>query len=247
MNNVCIPILLSTLAGLSTTVGACLILFTQKENKKMLAFALAFAAGVMVSISVLELIPEGYHGLIKNFTLMQTILIMVLTMLIGYGMTVFVEKKVVVVDSKLYKIGLISMIVLILHNIPEGIVTFMAGFTSISLGIKIAVAIALHNIPEGISIAFPIYYATGSKAKGIMYAFLSGLSEPLGAIATFLLLRPLINTTNLAIMFLLIAGIMLTIALRNLIPEAKRYNYPKLLFVSVSLGILVVMLSEFFL
>ena len=68
-------------------------------------------------------------------------------------------------DSKLYKIGIFSMLAIILHNIPEGIATFLTTNANAKLGITLAIAIALHNIPEGISISVPLYFGTGSKQK----------------------------------------------------------------------------------
>ena len=56
----------------------------------------------------------------------------------------------------------------------------MATLASPSLGIALAIAIALHNIPEGVCVSMPVYYATGSRVKGFLWAFLSGLSEPFG-------------------------------------------------------------------
>ena len=67
-----------------------------------------------------------------------------------------------------------------IHNFPEGIATFIVGLATPILGIALAVAIAVHNIPEGASVAIPIYYATGKKWKGLLWAFLSGISEPFG-------------------------------------------------------------------
>ncbi len=64
------------------------------------------------------------------------------------------------------------MLAIIIHNIPEGIATFMAGCSDSKLGITLTLAIALHNIPEGISISVPIYYATKSKKKGSFVYFL---------------------------------------------------------------------------
>lgn len=75
-----------------------------------------------------------------------------------------------------------------LHNFPEGLAAFMAALKDASLGIPIALAVALHNIPEGIAVAVPIYYATGDKKKAFLYSFLSGLAEPAGALAGFLIL-----------------------------------------------------------
>merc|ERR1711879_758766 len=56
-------------------------------------------------------------------------------------------------------------------------------------GITLAVAIAIHNIPEGLCVALPVYYATGSRHKGFFWALLSGLSEPIGAILGWALLK----------------------------------------------------------
>ena len=67
-----------------------------------------------------------------------------------------------------------------LHNFPEGMVTFVAALSSPSLGGALAIAIALHNIPEGMCVSMPVYYATGSRWKGFLWAFLSGVSEPIG-------------------------------------------------------------------
>lgn len=67
-----------------------------------------------------------------------------------------------------------------IHNFPEGLATFVAALSSPSLGAALAVAIALHNIPEGLCVAMPVYYATGKRWKGFLWAFLSGISEPFG-------------------------------------------------------------------
>ena len=77
-----------------------------------------------------------------------------------------------------------------IHNFPEGLATFVAALSSPSLGIALAIAIALHNIPEGVCVAMPVYYATGKKWKGFLWAFLSGISEPFGEsvyICTFII------------------------------------------------------------
>ena len=85
------------------------------------------------------------------------------------------------------------MIAIILHNVPEGIATFISSSKDISLGISLAIAITLHNIPEGISISIPIYYSTKSKFKALLYTFISGVSEPIGALIAYLFLSKYIN------------------------------------------------------
>ena len=87
------------------------------------------------------------------------------------------------------------MIAIILHNLPEGIATFVATSSDVKLGLSLAIAIAMHNIPEGISISVPIYYSTGSKKRAIFYTLVSALSEPLGALLAFIFLKNFINDT----------------------------------------------------
>lgn len=88
---------------------------------------------------------------------------------------------VVAPDKKnLMRMGVLTGLAIGLHNIPEGLATFIATLSSPSLGAALALAIALHNIPEGVCVSMPVYYATGSKVKAFLWSFLSGVSEPFG-------------------------------------------------------------------
>lgn len=100
----------------------------------------------------------------------------------------------------------------------------MSSVDNPTLGMTIAIAIALHNIPEGISVAVPIYYATGSRKRAFWYSFLSGLAEPIGAVVAYLLLRPFINQGVMGLVLAAVAGIMVFISLDQLIPNAKKYD-----------------------
>ena len=120
----------------------------------------------------------------------------------------------------------------------------MAGNTNMSLGISLTIAIALHNIPEGISIAVPIYYSTNSKFKAIFYTFMSGLSELFGAIITYVFLKPFINDFIMGILFSIIAGIMIHIALCELLPTSLNYKNSKLTKVFFILGMIFVFISQ---
>jgi len=126
--------------------------------------------------------------------------------------------------NNLFKVGIMSMIAIIIHNIPEGIVTFIVSDRNIMLGISICIAIALHNIPEGISIAIPINYATGSKKKALLYTFIASLSELVGAIIAWLFLSKYMNDIILGIIFSNICGVMMQIAFSKLLPTGNSYN-----------------------
>lgn len=86
---------------------------------------------------------------------------------------------------------------------------------------------------QGICVAVPVYYATGSRLKGFFWAFLSGVSEPIGGIFGWLLLSNM-GDIAYAIMFSVVAGMMVYISLNELIPTALKYD-PDNKFVGISL------------
>lgn len=255
INNSYFPIILSILAGLSTTLGAFIVFFSNSKNEKLIAFALAFSSGVMISISFTDLIPTAECSLIKYYDKFQGIIITLIFFIIGAIISMLIDKFIpeynenisVSKNSSLYKVGFVSTIALFLHNFPEGIATYVSAYQDTTLGIYVALAIALHNIPEGISIAMPIYYSTNSKGKAFKYTFLSGIAEPVGAILAFIFLKPYINEIILSILFLLVAGIMIFIAFEELIPKSKSYGYNFIYISSLILGICIIPISHIFL
>lgn len=251
MNSINMAFLLTTLAGLSTMLGVVPIFIKLKDENQIITASLAFAAGVMSCVSITDLIPESILMLENYYSGFITVVLVFLFLMIGIVVSSFIDKAFpstpVISNShvSLYKVGIISMVAIILHNLPEGIATFISTTKDTSLGISLAVAIALHNIPEGISISVPIYYSTKSKMKAIFYTFISAMSEPLGAILTYLFLFPFINNVVLGLLFAFIAGIMIQISLTELIPAAQNYSYPKITKIFFIIGV-IFMLVKFF-
>jgi ZIP family zinc transporter len=136
------------------------------------------------------------------------------------------EKKVDPMADKegLMRMGLMSALAIAIHNFPEGLATFAAALKDPALGIPIAVAVAIHNIPEGIAVSVPIYFSTGSKKKAFGYSFLSGLSEPVGALVGYLLLRQFFNDLTFGVLFAVVAGIMVYISIDELLPASEKYG-----------------------
>jgi len=146
-------------------------------------------------------------------------------------------------NKNLMRMGIFTAIAVALHNFPEGVATFIATLQDPSLGIPIAVAIAIHNIPEGIAVSIPIYYATGSRKKALIYSFLSGLAEPVGAGIGFLVLMPFLTETLFGILFASVAGIMVFISLDQLLPAAREYGEHHLSIYGLVGGMMVMALS----
>ena len=151
----------------------------------------------MICVSFTDLLPESISLLLKTHDKTSGFLIIflfiILGLLISWGIDKVIPENNNIQNKKLYKVGIFSMIAIIVHNIPEGIATFLSSTTNLTIGISLTIAIALHNIPEGISISVPVYGATGSKKKAIGYTLISGMAEPLGAILAFLFLKPIIT------------------------------------------------------
>jgi ZIP family zinc transporter len=125
---------------------------------------------------------------------------------------------------KLLRMGVFTALAITIHNFPEGMATFLAALEDPGLGLAIAIAIALHNIPEGISVSVPVYYATGSRRRAFAYSLLSGLAEPVGAAAGYLVLRTFLTPSVMGILFASVAGIMVYISLDELLPTSRAYG-----------------------
>lgn len=247
MQNITIPLILSTLAGLSTLIGAIPIFFKIKEKNlnKFISFCLSFSIAIMISISILDLIPTSFFEIVNFYGIGKTLIILLIAFIISYIIITYlsslVEKESKGID--LYKLGILNMIVLILHNLPEGIATFLSSYHSIDLGLRLSVAIMLHNIPEGISIAVPIYYATGSRRKAIKSTLISGLSEPLGAILAYVFLKRFVSELMISIVLIVVAGLMITLSIQEMLPRALKYKENKWIYLGLITGTILVILN----
>ncbi|MNM47041.1 Zinc transporter ZupT [compost metagenome] len=146
-------------------------------------------------------------------------------------------------DPKLLRMGIFTALAVGIHNFPEGLATFISALQQPSIAIPIAVAIAIHNIPEGIAVSVPVYYATGDRKKAFFYSFLSGLSEPIGALIGYLVLMPFINDFVFGIIFAGVAGIMVFISLDELLPSAQKYGEHHLSIYGLVAGMVVMAVS----
>jgi len=246
LDQLLVPLLLSFLAGISTTIGGLIAFFIKKFKTSYLSLILGFSVGVMIFISFVQFLMTS----IKNIGFLYAnvgffvgiVTIYLLDLLIPH---IYKEEKVRD-EHKLKKIGMLVALGIAIHNFPEGIAVLFSSLSNIKLGILVAVAIALHNIPEGISVSVPIYYATKSKRKAFWYSFLSGIAEPVGAIIALLLFYPFINGFNLNFMFAIVAGIMVFISLDELLPTCFRYKEYRIAILGLFIGMFVMSMGLYF-
>ncbi len=245
--NITIPLLISTIAGLSTLIGTFLIFLNIPKEKynKFITFCLAFSISIMICISIFDLIPESFFQYFSANGMTKSIILLIIAFIVSYIvitlLSTFINKETNQKD--LYKLGILNMIVLIMHNLPEGIATFLSSYQDINLGIKLAFAIMLHNIPEGIGIAIPIYYSTNNKKKAILYAFYSGIAEPIGGIIALIFLKNYISELMISMVLIVVAGLMITLSIQELLPKALKYNENKALITGLIVGLILVIIN----
>ncbi len=242
-------LILSTIAGMSTMLGGIIIFFKIKEKNinKFITFCLAFSIAIMIGISITDLIPTSFFTILYSYKILMSLFIIFSALFLGF-LTVFLINKIMNKENNsLYKLGILSMLALIVHNFPEGIATFIGSVSDVRLGLKLSLAIMFHNIPEGISIAVPIYYATKSKKKALLNTFLSGMAEPMGAILAYLFLSKYITNIMISITLLFVAGIMITLSIEEMLPKAISYQKHKYLYLGLCIGFLLIIINHFFL
>lgn len=276
MVRVLLALTVSLLAGLATSLGALVAMVPAMRRNSGLGVALSFAAGAMVTISVLEILPGTYDELAagrdawvaRGLTALSAAAGVVLVLILAgpwwhrlfgresgaqdggdaappaVGMTRGGAPTMAPSRASLRRSGILVAWVVALHNVPEGMGTFLATVSDPALGIALAVAIAIHNIPEGVAVAAPILAATGSRARAIGWATCAGLAELVGALLGLLLIQVVLPESMVPLAFGLIAGMMVTISLRELLPTARRLQ-PQLWWVGAGVvgGALVMVIS----
>ena len=231
--------LLSVVAGSATGIGGLIVILMQKVSNRFIAASMGFASGVMLLVSFLNLFHEAlnlisYLNVAIAFSIGSVLMIIVDTVLPHLELG---REENGVIKADMLKSGLLILIGITIHNIPEGVI-ISAGYSHLpELGTLIAVAVFFHNVPEGIATAVPLMSVGSGKRRVLLATMVSGLAEPFGALLGNTVL---LNASNEAIGFSLAfaAGVMTYITADELIPIAHEHGYKH----AVSSGILVGMI-----
>lgn len=255
----------SLIAGLSTSIGAGVVLCLQgAPSASQMAFALALAAGVMLTVSVVELFGPALFAASHRLEALAAALL---------GLGSFLLLKHLVPEPELtgykkdedhsvdvecgedaaqqefkgrqWRLALILTLALTAHNFPEGLAVAVSSLQSDQLGFIVMAAIAVHNIPEGIAIAMPVLDATNSRWRAMQMATLSGLAEPLGAFVAVTFIPPeLLKGRGMDILLCFVGGIMTSVALAELLPEAIAQRRPISCFLGLLAGAAVMLMTH---
>lgn len=225
-------LLYSFLAGAGTALGAMLLFIFGQPGKNSLSVLLGFAGGIMLGISVFELLPEAVA-----FGAMTTAII---GFLLGCGMMYGVDRILphshmsssddMVVENPeklknmnpMLRIGYLILFGIALHNLPEGLAIGAGVEASPELGLMIALAIGLHNVPEGLAIAGPLKAGGLSMGTVLLLTLLAGLMAPLGTAIGLLIMQ--VSPVMIGGALAFAAGAMVYIVNDELIPQANKMN-----------------------
>ena len=247
-------ILLSFLAGVvGMGLGGVITAIFGTRTEKMISVFLSLAGGVMASIVLLELIPEAVEysniGVAVAGLVLGALMVMVLNNIMDRVSKTHKSKlhesytdffhSTEVVDRKksMFRSGIIMLVAIALHNIPEGLAMGAAGYHDAALGLTIAIMIGLHNVPEGMAVSAPLMSGGLSRFKAVALVALIGATTVIGAVAGVLIGG--ISYTALALSFAMAGGAMLYVVFGEILPQSIVTTKDRLPTIFAMVGIIV--------
>lgn len=234
MNIAC---LVTILSGVSFLIGY-IITVLLSNNKKLITFSLGFSFIIIFGLIIFDLFPECLELVNNKFTIL-------IFALLGIIMLKLLDFFIPDHDHNSNKkdhmehIGLISFVALFIHNIIESTAIYTTSLTTLSMGIIMAIGVSFHNIPLGIQISSMI------KNNKIKLSLILGLS--LSSVIGIILLNIFKITLNNNILCVLISitlGMLIYIALFELLCEVKENIKKRELQLGLISGIALVVVSQ---
>lgn len=234
------PIYQALIAGIFTwsvtAIGALMVCFFKKVNKKVLDTILGFSAGVMIAASFWSLISPALD-LSKELGYIEWLL-PAAGFIVGGIFVLISEKfldKILKNRENINKVSSLKRSILLvsaitIHNIPEGMAVGVAfggvasgipGMTIIG-AIMLAIGIGIQNFPEGVAVSLPLRNEGFSRFKSFMYGQGSAIVEPIAAVIGVVLVMAIRSMLPFLLSFA--AGAMIVVAARELLPESVKEN-----------------------
>lgn len=257
------PVILALFATLFTwgvtALGASMVFFFKKIDKRILNSMLGFAAGVMIAASFWSLLKPAIEmsetkggiawvPVAIGFLVGGVFLLLIDKILPHLHLGLPMSKAEGIKTS--WQRSVLLILAITLHNIPEGLAVGVAfgalsGNTDIqalSGAVALAFGIGLQNFPEGAVVSIPLRREGFSRLKGFWYGQLSGIVEPIaGVIGAFMVVT---ITALLPYALAFAAGAMIFVVIEELIPESQREFKTDLSTIGAMIGFTTMMILD---
>ena len=212
MQSIEIGYILSLAAASATLLGWVVMRIKSNPSERLIAYIFIFVAAAMIAVSLFQLIPTALNsGLAK--------LSVLICLLVGFLLVLLISQLASLSGRKgSTSSALLIALALSLHNLPEGSAPIAATLVDLPTGITTAALMGLHNIPEGIAITASALLAGYGRLKSLLLTLTATLAEMLGATAVFLSDDLFTNIQNAGALLSFVAGIMLAICVKELLP-----------------------------
>ena len=239
----------TTLAGLATALGGALGAI-RRPGRQGMAFAMGFGAGVMLAVSLMDMLPGALGRYLAAFAPLRAGAMAASLVLLGLAAGWLLERALPEEaaffggeEGRVLRSALVTALALVGHNLPEGAMTLFASLDDPAVGLRLAVAIGLHNLPEGLAVALPVLYATKSRGRAFLAALASGLAEPAGALLAFGALGGRITASLVTGMAALVSGVMCWVSVAELLPTGLSLGRKEVTAAGFGAGLLAMTLG----
>jgi len=237
-------------------LGGLIVAVFGGSSAKTGSIFLALAAGVMTSIVFEGLIPEATALAGPVAVLVGLALGIVLLIVLGYVVDVISSKRtdeemsvhttpgelfhetelIESINGKaLLRAGIIMLIAMTLHKVPEGLAIGAGGIANMELGIMLTIMITMHNIPEGMALASPLLAGGLSKSKAVLVSFLVGSTTVVGALIGIVVGG--ISDFMVGLSLSLAAGAMLYVVFGEIVPQTILLRKDRVITMTLLAGI----------
>ena len=240
-------VLLSTLAGMSTSLGAALVFLIKVTSHRMRDALVGLSAGIMLSVTVLNLLPKALGSNQEYF--IQAIVgialgaatLFVVDMYIPHIHGALIPDRPI---TKGMRMTLMLVVALVIHNFPEGFATGTAYSGGVTVfGSTVGLGIAMQNIPEGFLVSVPLRSQGYSAKRSFVAGVLSGAVEPICSVAALVLVGLFRILLPYALAFSV--GAMLYVIFDEMVPESHSHGFERAATASFMIGFLLMAILNY--
>ena len=233
-------IILALITFLSTLLGGFIIL----KFKKSLTIIFAFAAGSIVTVALMEILPESLEIAIDTGIPLKHIMV---SIVVSFLFFILLEKyfsahPIKGIASEGHVMGPIGAGSLILLSLLDGLTMGIAFQVRFSIGVVVALSIIIHDLPDGINTVVLMLKNKQTEKKALIFLFMDGLAPLIGVLLASVIIFP---KNYLAILLAVFVGEFIYVGAASLLPENQEHSILKIAIATVMGFLFIFIVSTF--